>query len=144
MNAPIAELRAEQVSAEDRRRIAEFIGENEDSPVSILLRRLMTATEVGIDVTMLSNDTEVTPNQAAELLKMSRPHLLTFMKRGLLPFHKVGTHNRIKMSDLLDFMNRREEGAAIVANALGNPPASAVELPALTPEQRQAFADLDF
>lgn len=120
MNAAIAQLRAEQVSDEERRRVVEFVEANENSPVSILLRRLLTVTGHGVDVTVLSDDTAVSPNDAAQLLKMSRPHLLTFMDRGTLPFHRVGSHRRIYMTDLLAFMHARENGAAIVAEALGS------------------------
>ena len=49
---------------------------------------------------------------------MSRPHLLKFMRDGELPFHTVGSHQRIKMSDLRIFMQAREKGAEILANAL--------------------------
>lgn len=127
MNAPLAELRANDISQDDRRRVAEFIEQNADSPVSILLRRLMTVTDHGVDVSMLTNDTEVSPNEAAKLLKMSRPHLLTFLDSGVLPFARVGTHRRIKMSDLLGFMHEREAGAAMVAAALGAPEPSIAE-----------------
>lgn len=139
MSTQITQLRAEQVSEDERRRVADFIEQNEDSPVSILLRRLMTVTDHGVDVTMLSDDTEVSPNDAAKLLKMSRPHLLTFMERGLLPYHRVGTHRRIAMSDLLTFMRGREEGAAIMAEALGAP---AKSVTAATPLSKDVLADL--
>lgn len=142
MNTPIAQLRADQVSVEERRRIAAFIGESEDSPVSILLRRLLTATDNSIDVTLLSDDSEVTPNQAAELLNMSRPHLLTFMDRGLLSFRRVGTHRRIKTADLIAFMHGREQGAAVVASALGNPPMTAIAPTPLSADELRALADL--
>lgn len=129
MSATIAELRAEQVSDGERRRVIEFVEANEDSPVSILLRRLLTVTGHGVDVTVLSDDTAVSPNDAAKLLKMSRPHLLTFMDRGLLPFHRVGSHRRVSMADLLAFMRAREDGAAMVAEALGsNTPSSSKPL----------------
>ena len=130
MNPQVAALRADEISAEDRRAVAEFCDANADSPVSLLLRRLMSVTDHGVDVTLLSNDTELTPNEAAKLLKMSRPHLLTFMDRGVLPFSRVGSHRRVKMSDLLAFMHGREQGAAVVTDALGTPAIEQQELPA--------------
>lgn len=136
MNAAIAQLRAEQVSDEERRRVVEFVEANEDSPVSILLRRLLTVTGHGVDVTVLSDDTAVSPNDAAHLLKMSRPHLLTFMNRGALPFHKVGSHRRIYMADLLAFMHARESGAAVVAEALGSSMPSPSSSTPLTDRER--------
>lgn len=105
------------LDAAERARVEDFVRANEDSPVSILLRRLVTYTDHGLGAELLADDTELSPNQAAELLKMSRPHLLTFMDRGTLPFHRVGSHRRIKMSDLLTFMEQREAGRALVAEA---------------------------
>lgn len=136
MNAAIAQLRAEQVSADERRRVVEFVEANENSPVSILLRRLLTVTGHGVDVTVLSDDTAVSPNDAAQLLKMSRPHLLTFMDRGTLPFHRVGSHRRIYMTDLLAFMHARESGSAMVAEALGSSIASPSSSTPLTDRER--------
>lgn len=109
------------VSAAERARVEAFVHANEDSPVSILLRRFLTYTDQGLAVELLSDDAELTPNQASELLKMSRPHLLTFMDRGVLPFHRVGSHRRIKMSDLLTFMEQREAGRSMIAEATHKP-----------------------
>ena len=79
---------------------------------------MLAATARGADISLVAEDAELTPNQAAELLKMSRPHLVSFMDRGDLPFHRIGSHRRIKMSDLREFMAVREAGAEIVANAM--------------------------
>lgn len=119
-------LEASDVSDAERARTEDFVRENENSPVSILLRRLLSLTAKGQSVDLLAHDAEVSPNQAAALLKMSRPFLLAFMDRGDLPFHRVGTHRRIKMSDLLTFMEQREAGSAIVA---GSPTSSRMTAP---------------
>lgn len=96
-----------------------------DSPVGVLLQHIVSAHNRGSDVALLEFDRELTPNQAAELLQMSRPHLLGFMDRGQLAFHRVGSHRRIRLSDLLDFYDRREKSRAAVAEAVGN--ATAIE-----------------
>lgn len=109
---------ASAITEAERRRAEEFISSNEGSVLSILLERVLQASENGTDVSILPTDAELSPNKAAELLKMSRPHLLSFMDGGELPFHRVGTHRRIKMADLREFMLAREAGAEILANAL--------------------------
>lgn len=111
----------ETIDAAERARVEEFVRANESSPVSILLRRLLTYTERGLATELLAEDSEVTPNEAAKILQMSRPHLLTFMDRGHLPFHRVGTHRRIKMTDLLDFMEKREAGRILLGEATHKP-----------------------
>lgn len=90
------------------------------SPVAVLLQSLVVAMSRGVDVTVLESDAELTPNEAAEMLHMSRPHLLKFMDRGELDFHRVGSHRRIRLADLMDFIDRRESAKAAVAHALGN------------------------
>ncbi|AFA75021.1 putative DNA-binding protein [Gordonia polyisoprenivorans VH2] len=93
------------------------------------------ADQVGVHVTVeadaLAGDAAMSPSEAAKLLKMSRPHLLTFMNRGLLPYTLRGTERRIRVSDLLTFMDGREKGAALVADALGDdrPADNAREVP---------------
>ena len=64
------------------------------------------------------------------------------MDRGDLPFHRVGTHRRIKMKDLMDFMFAREAGAEILANALNRPTVKLTQPPTLTREDIDELNDL--
>lgn len=89
------------------------------SPAALLLERFVAAIERGTDVTLLEMDKELTPNEAAELLQVSRPHLVKIMDRGLLNYRKVGTNRRIAMPDLLDYIDRHERANAHVNQLLG-------------------------
>lgn len=90
------------------------------SSLAVLLQYMLAAMARGADVTVFDSDAELTPNEAADLLHMSRPHLLKLMDRGELEFHRVGSHRRICMPHLLDFIDRRERAKAAVAEASGN------------------------
>lgn len=117
-NAVLAQLEGNSLTGEELDRLRAFIREEQDSALGLLLQRLAEANEDGITINLLADDAELSPNEAAKLLKMSRPHLLKFMRDGELAFHTVGSHQRIKMSDLRIFMQAREKGAEILANAL--------------------------
>lgn len=118
MSLSASTISASSITEVDRRRAEEFIAADEESTLAVFLHSVLAASARGADIGVFAEDVEFSPNQAAEILKMSRPHLLSFMDRGDLPFHRVGTHRRVKMTDLREFMAAREAGAEIVANAM--------------------------
>lgn len=59
-------------------------------------------------VTVLANDAEVTPEDAAGILGISRPLVRRRMDVGLLPFRRVGAHRRIRLADVLALRAREE------------------------------------
>lgn len=124
-NAVLGQLDGHSISEDDLERLRAFVEEGGDSHLALLLRSMVMALDEGQTINVLADDAEVSPNEAAKLLKMSRPHLLKFMRDGLLPYHLVGSHQRIKMSDLRKFMQARETGAEILADALHGSPRAA-------------------
>ena len=63
------------------------------------LERLLQGERVAV----LAEDVEISPNEAAEILGMSRPLVVHRMDVGDLPFHYVGKHRRAKLKDVLTF-----------------------------------------
>ena len=113
-------LTDDKVSADELAQTEEFAQSlPQGSPLAIMLESLLDAVRRGADVTLLASDKELTPNQAAQLLRVSRPHLVKIMDRGLLAYRLVGSNRRIAMADLLDYIERHERANAHVNQLLG-------------------------
>jgi excisionase family DNA binding protein len=54
---------------------------------------------------------ELTTQEAADMLNVSRPHLVTLLEGGLLPFRKTGKHRRIRFADLMKFKAERDQAS---------------------------------
>ncbi|MEP7336279.1 MAG: helix-turn-helix domain-containing protein [Acidobacteriota bacterium] len=73
-----------------------------------LVYEALTSAASGKRLRLVEEDEEVSPEKAAEFLQVSRPYLVRLLDGGEVPFHYVGTHRRITMSDLIEYRRKRK------------------------------------
>ncbi len=72
----------------------------------------------GEAVSIIPVHKELTTQEAATILNVSRPYLVKLIESGEMPFHKVGTRRRILFKDLMDYKQKRDKESMALANEL--------------------------
>ena len=62
----------------------------------------------GEAVAVVSIGADLTTQQAADILDVSRPHLIKLLEAGDLPYHMTGSHRRVRASDAIAFRASRD------------------------------------
>lgn len=57
----------------------------------------------GKPVAVIPTESELSTQDAANHLQVSRTHIVKLLEQGKIPFRKAGTHRRIKLIDLLNY-----------------------------------------
>lgn len=78
------------------------------SVVAVALLEMIKNLNQGNSITLIPMDKELTTQQAADILNVSRPYFIKLLENGELPFKKVGTHRKICMRDLIEYKEKRD------------------------------------
>ncbi len=83
-----------------------------------LLGEILSEFALGNAVKVVPIHAELTSQEGADLLNVSRPHLVKLLEEGALPFTKTGRHRRIKFSDLLAYKKQRDHASYVAMDEL--------------------------
>lgn len=85
-------------------------GEQIDIPESLyqVLRHVVHAMASGQAVSLVPHSYEMTTQQAAEFLNVSRPYVVKLLEQGEIPYIKVGSHRRVCFEDLVRYKEQRD------------------------------------
>ncbi|ELB90032.1 excisionase [Rhodococcus wratislaviensis IFP 2016] len=83
-----------------------------------ILTKVVAVVAAGGTVTIGSVPSEVTTTTAAQMLDISRPTLMKLIGEGEIPAHKIGTHTRLKSSDVIAYQERLRDAQRVAFDDL--------------------------
>ena len=104
-----SQVLARQAGAEVKVRLDDNTEVTLPKAATRLLHYLLTQMSLGNAVTLIPIHAELTTQEAADYLNVSRPHLIKLLTTKRIPFHMAGTHRRIKFSDLEAYRKNAEK-----------------------------------
>lgn len=81
---------------------------NLPEPIFRVLVNLVRQMLEGRAVVLMPEDETFTTQAAAGFLGVSRQHLVDLMDKGEIPHHRVGTHRRVILKDLIVYQKARD------------------------------------
>lgn len=83
-----------------------------------LLRDLLSEMAQGNAVTIVPTHAELTTQEAANILNVSRPYLIKLLEQGRIRHHKVNKHRRIRFEDLMAYKRQQDAESAAALDEL--------------------------
>lgn len=84
-------------------------GEKMDIPVPIykVLVQIVPMLLQGDAIALVPYHKELTTQEAADFLNLSRQYLVRLLDTGVIPHHKVGRHRRLRFKDVLEYKEKK-------------------------------------
>jgi excisionase family DNA binding protein len=79
-----------------------------DNVFEVLLQILPVLEQGRTTVTITPMNSEMTTQEAADILNVSRPHLIKLLENNEIPYTKTGSHRRIKVKDVMDYKEKKD------------------------------------
>ncbi|WLH45803.1 helix-turn-helix domain-containing protein [Pseudomonas beijingensis] len=83
-----------------------------------LLGEILGELALGNAVKVVPIHAELTTQEGADILNVSRPHLVKLLNEGALPHTKTGRHRRIKLADLMAYKEQRDQASCAAMDEL--------------------------
>jgi excisionase family DNA binding protein len=83
-----------------------------------LMVDVLQSVSRGEPVTILPHSAELTTQEAADMLRVSRPYLVKLLDDGTIPSRKVGIYRRVLLEDLLSYQKAEKQRQSAIIEEL--------------------------
>ena len=73
-----------------------------------MFRNIVHMMASGQRISIMPHHCQLTTQEAAEILNVSRPFLIKLLEKGEIPYLKVGSHRRVIFQDLITYQEQRK------------------------------------
>jgi excisionase family DNA binding protein len=84
----------------------------------VMFAQILGLLAQGRGVQIIPKEVELSTQQAADMLNVSRPYLIGLLESDQIPFRKVGRHRRVKFEDLVNYQRQDDLRRRVAADKL--------------------------